>query len=157
MIEAKDQATGDLSNQSQCEVELQGRIIDFVTDNMKNVKQGKGSTVIIDISQATTDKSLNEFIDSVELNTDPFSLNIRKLLARFFLGVGIGLYENRKYILDELGKRQNGDELFEILMQRLGAFERTRNEVLDHPNLNPVPYQGYPKTIERARSYFLLH
>lgn len=148
--------TGNLPrDQSQFEVELQGRIINFVTTKMENVKQGEGSTVLVDISQKATDLSLEDFYEGVRSNTNPFSLKTRKLLARFFLGIGTGLYENRTYILDELNKQPNGDKLFEILMQRLGAFERTRNDDPDHPNKNPVPYEGYPKTIEEARSYFL--
>lgn len=142
-------------DKSQIENELQKRIINFVTSNMKNVKQGKGSTVIIDISKEETDMSLNDFYDGVRSNTNPFSLKTRKLFARFFLGVGTGLYENRTYILNELSKKLNGDKLFGILMLRLGAFERTRDDDRDHPNINSVPYEGYPKTIAEARIYFL--
>lgn len=124
---------------------------------MENIKQGKGSTVLIDISKKATDLSLENFYEGVRSNTNPFSLETRKLLARFFLGIGTGLYKNRTYILDELNKKLNGDQLFEILMQRLHGFERTRNDDPDHPNKNPVSYEGYPKTIVEARSYFLLH
>lgn len=149
--------TGDLpKDQSQFEVELQGKIIDIVTTKMKKTKQGKGSTVLIDISKKATDRSLEDFYEGVRSNTNPFSLETRKLLARFFLGIGTGLYENRTYILDELNKKPNGDELFGILMQRLHGFERTRNDDPDHPNETPVPYEGYPKTIKEARRYFII-
>ncbi len=156
ILNANASATGDLPNdQSQFEVEIQGRIINFVTTKMKTIKQGKGSTVIIDISKEATDESLNDFYEGVRTNTNPFSFKTRKLLARFFLGVGSGIYENRKYVLDAFSKQPNGDELFNILMQRLGAFERTRDDESDHPNKNAVPYEGYPKTIQEARKFFL--
>lgn len=122
---------------------------------MKRSKQGKGSTVLVDISKKATDLSLEDFYEGVRSNTNPFSLKTRKLLARFFLGIGTGLYENRGYVLNEFEKQIDSALLFQNLMQRLGAFERIRDDDPDHPNKNPVPYEGYPKTIGEARIYFL--
>ena len=142
-------------NNGDFETNIQAKVIKFISSRVPNIKQGEGSTVIIDISRKATNESLNEFITSVRQDTDPFSLNNRKLLARFFLGVGDGLYENRTYILNELSKQDNGDNLLNILMQRLHGFERIRNDDPDHPNQNPIPYSGYPKTIAEAKKYFI--
>lgn len=73
------------------------------------------------------------------------------LFARFLLGVGNGLYANRKYVLDEFSGYADGDKYFDLLMKALGTFERDRRG--RRPDI--PKFQGYPSTIEEARAYFL--
>lgn len=141
----------------QFEVDLQGKFKERITTHMdEKILQEGNSIFIVDISQAATRRSLNEFYESVRLNDDKFSFTDEnlKLLSRFFLGVGDGLYENRRFILEELEKRPDGDRLFPILMQRLGEFERTR-DTLEKKVKEPVLFTKYPKSIEEARHFFL--
>lgn len=140
----------------QFEAQLQNRVkgrVNFLKDN-KIDQEGK-SVFIVDISEDATKRALGEFYESVKINDGQFSDENLKLLSRFFLGVGKGLYKNRKYIFDELKKREDGDKLLNILMQRLGSFERTRDDNPNKPNAYQIPFESYPKTIEEAEDFFL--
>lgn len=82
------------------------------------------------------------------LSTIPEAQNI---FSRFFLGVGDGLYENRKYILDQISQDKDGDEQFSLLMGAMSVFERD-----NRAGREDVPqYSGLPATVEEARKYFL--
>lgn len=147
----------DLQNaRHHFEADLQHRCRETVLNSMDNQINQEGKSIfIVDISKDATSRALEEFYASVQMNEGHFSDENVKLLSRFFLGVGDGLYSNRLFILDHLQKRPDGEKLFKILMQRLGEFERTRDNLPEKPSTDATPYGSYPTTIEEAKKYFL--
>ena len=76
-----------------------------------------GSILLVDISQAGTDKALEKFfryIDGFQNADDikPDGINgpTFELVSRFFLGVGDALYENRKYVEQEINKKNDREK-----------------------------------------------
>lgn len=119
------------------------------------IKQEGESIFIVDISEDATLRSLNAFYNSLQSKEDQFSDENKKLLSRFFLGVGEGLYGNRQFIFDQLKKRSDSNQLLQTLMRRLGEFERTRDVLINKPKTIIIPFEVYPQTIDEAERYFL--
>ena|SRR3989338_1351423 len=140
----------------QFEAQLQDKFKERIKSYFNNKIDQEGESIfVVDISKDATLRALDEFYKSVSLNETQNSEENHKLLARFFLGVGEELYKNRKFILDQFKKREDGDRLIQILMQRLGKFERTPDYIPNKSNRQIVPFEGYPKTIEEAENFFL--
>jgi predicted nucleotidyltransferase len=132
----------------------------------RDQETGRNKTVqIIDISPQATDRMLRYFIDEINRDTNygkqPLKLQevsnpTFKLLSRFYLAVGDGIYKNRKYILDQLDRLEQqgeeGERYFKVLMEYLQYSERTKTTT---KRTGIVPYQNYPKSIAEAREYFL--
>lgn len=98
----------------------------------------------IDISQEATDDLLKHYIDDPNFRGD--TEQKQKMLSRFMLGIGDGLYRNRKYILDRLENIPRGEDIFNMIMWNLQDFERRKEE---------GDYNRYPTSISDAREYFL--
>lgn len=116
----------------------------------------------IDISQEATKSRLKMFKDAakphIDQDIDDGVLNAvgipptQDLYSRFFLVVGDEVYENRKYILDQLKASPDGEKYFQILMKSLAWFERQND---DQSKPKTPNYEGYPTTLEEAENYFL--
>lgn len=117
----------------------------------------------INLSEKSTLKQIEMFVQAAEsivgqdVNIDTLLKEVgippvQDLYSRFFLAVGDEVYKNRKFILDELEKKKQGDDYLRILMRSLASFERGN----DPSKVNTPQYEGYPKTIEEARDYFNL-
>lgn len=77
----------------------------------------------------------------------------QELFSRFSLAVGSEVYENRRYILNQLKLQSNGQRCFQLLMKSLAWFERGN----DRPQKPFLPsYNRYPQTIEQGEKYFLM-
>lgn len=74
------------------------------------------------------------------------------LASRFFLVIGEDVYRSRKFILDSLAETEDGEKYFTLLMNFLQYTER---EKATEKRPNTPSYEGYPKNIKEARSYFL--
>lgn len=99
----------------------------------------------INISKENTDKHISNFIQAVDANgkiSDHF-------VARFLLGVGDGLYQNRSYIFDQLAKKSNPDHYIRTLSGGLQRFERSSKKQ------HAVDYKHFPKTLKEAREFFV--
>ncbi len=121
-------------------------------DSLPHNSSGKDKTVIIiDISQKATDKDINDFIATIAYAPETIDDTRWRLVSRFFLSAGAGLYKNRKYILDKLKDTPQGDLYFQKIMHYLEMIERTRKT----EKRDPLPaFQNLPKNIEEARTYF---
>lgn len=97
----------------------------------------------VDISEETTDDLLKQYIDNPNYGEDHW----RQMASRFLLGIGDGLYRNRKYILDSLENIPRGEDIFSIIMANLKFFERRTEESY---------YNRYPASIKDAREFFLI-
>lgn len=123
-------------------------------------ESGKNKTVFtVDISKPATDNSLALLVMYVDANTNKTTGEVRPggindvtfpIVSRFVLGVGDGLYDNRKYVLDVLEDMESqglgGEKYFRGLMTCLAGLERGRDGL---PKV-----QSLPQTIKDARAYF---
>lgn len=134
-----------------------------VTDLMKKSglpidyddETGQNKTIFtIDISQVATDRAIDLLVMYVDANANSSTDRVRPgdindvtftLASRFLLGVGEGLYQNRSYILNTLGKMENGENYFQGLMICLKGVQRVEDQQGKAPN-----------TISQAKSYFMI-
>lgn len=117
----------------------------------------------INISYENTIHSLEMFIEEVDdlskiiseetLIFDAINpLLTQDLCARFFLGIGDELYENRKLILDYLQSLKHGETYLRLLMAELAYFEQFNKR-------DPVSISSkftYPSTFDEVRTMFKL-
>lgn len=116
---------------------------------------------VVDISPKATDDDIMHF-RNIEKEQKRVGVNFTgansfmppeyatRLLTRFFLGIGEGLYENRKYILEKLAGQEDGELLWQKIIEYLSLFERGMGK-----RTPLTPYEHYPKTIAEARQYFI--
>lgn len=116
----------------------------------------------IDTSLKETDNDFNDFKNLVKEqrrgrlgftreNTTMPQPAAAKLVARFFLGFGEGLYKNRKYILDRLEHEKEGEIFWQKIIEYLSYIERTAKT---SKRLGLLSYDNYPKTIQEAQKFF---
>lgn len=96
-----------------------------------------------DISQEATDDLIRQLVEEPTDVYDPH----QRIVSRFYLGIGDGLYQGRKYILDRLESVPKGEDIFKLLMEVLQNVERKAGQ--EH-------FKGYPQSIAEARKYFLV-
>lgn len=145
------------------------KITKIATRELNSYQKSRNSLVpynallVLNISKEETDKDINDFRDVVneqikgkreftegEAGLPPSPAY--KLLTRFFLGTGEGLYKNRKYILEKLAQEKDGEILWQKIIEYLSYFERT-GKTTKRPGLSP--YDNYPKTIAEAQKFFI--
>ncbi len=118
---------------------------------------------IIDISKEGTDEDIKDFqhlvneqkrgrLGFTKGSTTQPPPSASSLITRFFLGIGEGLYENRKYILEKLAQEKDGDMLWQKIIEYLSYFERT-GKTAKRPGL--PAYENYPQTLAEAEKFFI--
>lgn len=119
----------------------------------ESIEKQIDSILTVDISPKNLDYLLEDYKSNAQKDMSASKLS---LVSIFLLGVGDGLYQARKYILDKLG---NNDTLFSTIMRDLSTVERPQsNTFFPAPRskaIVPPEYLGYPQTISEARKYFL--
>lgn len=109
---------------------------------------------VVNISEEATDKDIVDFIELVKSNEkgDIRKPPVASIVPRFLLGIGEGLYKNRKYVLDKLAQEENGDEIWQNIVGYLQYVER----IGETKKRSSLPaYENYPKTIAEARGFFI--
>lgn len=91
----------------------------------------------IDISEVATDELLERYTNGIDGRDEDMPV-------RFLMGIGDGLFENRRYILEKLKELpgDRGEEVFRRIIQKLRDFEDREDET------------PYPETIAEAMDYF---
>ncbi|MFA6999500.1 MAG: nucleotidyltransferase domain-containing protein [Candidatus Paceibacterota bacterium] len=131
--------------------------------NHKEDLQEHSVTLSVDISPYNINHIINQFKELIEyIKSDEYEIfdffHKDKTPARawdiasiFFLGVGDGLYKTRGEIFDILEKLPNGQIMWEKIVDYISEIERDKKTKKRDPL---IPYNNYPRTIDKAREYF---
>jgi hypothetical protein len=127
---------------------------------------GKNSNItyqianILDISKDGIDEKMSKFIHLINNEGIRFKaisqmghLNSAawEMIAPFLFGIGDGLYKARKYILDILEKREDGEKIWHKMVTFISHVERDNKTKKRGPL---PPFKEYPKTIAESRAFF---
>ena len=122
-------------------------------NNRGNTKVPYHIAGMVDLSISNIEQTIDNF--SLYLKSDnQSSSEAWQIAAPFFLSIGDGVYKARREILSSLSKREDGQKLWEKVVEELSRVERDS----ETEKRGPLPaYKTYPKRLEDVQSFFIVN